>query len=328
MVQKKHSRYRCFDRRQLRLQSLNCRHHDLRIDSILSLKPVDNIENGLLKTAESVVRARNNKSAVVFMLGAHVLRDGVQEYLIDLMKRGFISCVALNGAGVIHDFEFSLIGATTESVARYIETGEFGLWEETGKINDLIFDGAENGQGLGEVVGQYIEEKRLPFKDSSILAAGWRFGVPITVHVGIGYDIIHQHPNCDGAALGNVSYTDFLIFTKVLERINRGVVANFGSAVMGPEVFLKGLSMVRNVSVNAGKEVGGFTSLVCDLKSLPSNYQQEAKKSNPYYYFRPWKTMLVRTLADGGGSYYIQGRHRETIPALWTAIDRIDKGIV
>jgi len=136
--------------------------------------------------------------------------------------------------------------------------------------------------------------------------------------VGIGYDILHEIPNW--AAYGAASYTDFLRFAKVLESLEGGVVMNFGSAVMAPEIFLKALSMVRNVA----RQICHFTTLVCDLIDLPDNYREEASKDNPYYYFRPWKTMLVRTVADGGESFYVKGRHSETIPALWTAINEFD----
>jgi hypothetical protein len=151
------------------------------------------------------------------------------------------------------------------------------------------------------------------------LAAAYEMGVPVTVHVSIGQDIIHQHANCDGAALGQVSYTDFLIYTEQLKNLSQGVVMNFGSAVMAPEVYLKSLSMVRNTARQEGCEIRGFTTLVCDLHHLPDNYRHEAPKSDPAYYFRPWKTMLVRTVADGGESFYVSGRHGRTIPELWTA---------
>jgi len=178
--------------------------------------------------------------------------------------------------------------------------------------------------GLGEAVGRVIEEERFPHSDISVFAAGYRLGIPMTVHTGIGYDIVHEFPNCDGAAYGAASYTDFLRFAKILQLLEGGVVMNFGSAVMAPEIFLKALSMVRNVARQEGRQICHFTTLVCDLADLPDNYREEASKDNPYYYFRPWKTMLVRTVADGGESFYVKGRHAETIPALWTAINELD----
>ena len=137
---------------------------------------------------------------------------------------------------------------------------------------------------------------------------------------GIGYDIVFEHPNCDGAAWGAASYRDFLRFAAVLENLSQGVVMNFGSAVMGPEVFLKALAMARNVAHSCGRSIAGFETLVCDIQNLPPETAQEAAKDNPHYYFRPWKTLLVRTLSGGGQSHYVQGHHRETIPQLWAAL--------
>ena len=181
-----------------------------------------------------------------------MIRAGVSRYIIDMMERGLISHLAMNGAGPIHDWELSLIGATTESVARYIQTGEFGLWEETGKMNDAIVAGARDGLGMGETLGRAILHGHFPHKDVSLLAAAVRLNVPATVHVGIGYDIIHEHPNCDGAALGQTSYQDFLIFTQSVAGLEGGVFLSVGSAVMGPEVYLKALSMARNVACRQG----------------------------------------------------------------------------
>jgi hypothetical protein len=237
-----------------------------------------------------------------------------------MMEQGLISCLATNGAGVIHDYELALIGATTESVARYIREGQFGLWKETGRINDIVSRAAQEGMGLGEAVGRAIEHGGLPHGHTSVFAAAYRFGIPATVHVGIGYDIIHEHANCDGAALGATSYRDFLRFTQVLEDLEGGVVMNFGSAVMAPEVFLKALAMVRNVAHQEGRSISNFRTLVCDLRDLPDDYRCEASKETPGYYFRPWKTMLVRTVAEGGRSTYVRGYHAETIPQLWTAL--------
>src|SRR5262249_30041256 len=156
-------------------------------------------------------------------------------------------------------------------------------------------------------------------KDLSVLAAGVRLGVPVTVHVGIGYDILHEHPNCDGAALGETSYQDFLVFTEAVTRLEDGVMLNFGSAVMGPEGYLKALAMARNVAHQDGGHIRHFTTAVFDLVALEGDIHQQAPKSDPRYYYRPWKTILVRTVADGGESFYIQGDHRATVPALYHA---------
>jgi hypothetical protein len=149
-----------------------------------------------------------------------------------------------------------------------------------------------------------------------VLAAAVRLNVPVTVHVGIGYDILHEHPNCDGAALGAASYRDFLVFAEGVTRLEGGVLLNFGSAVMGPEVYLKALAMARNVAHQEGRAVRHFTTAVFDLIPLDGDTRRQAPKSDPRYYYRPWKTILVRTVADGGESFYVQGDHRVTVPHL------------
>ncbi len=309
-----------FERSRLAVKPLSERRHDLDWSCLLPLEPYPSVAPEFSTLASRIVAARSRGSSIVLMMGAHVIRSGVQRYLIDLMEKGYLSCIALNGAGVIHDYELALIGATTESVAKYVQDGSFGLWEETGRINDIISTGAEEQLGLGEAVGRAIEEGRFAYRDKSILATGYRLGIPVTVHVGIGYDILHEHPNCDGAAIGATSYRDFLRFAGVLDGLEGGVLMNFGSAVMAPEVFLKALAMVRNVARQEDRHISHFTTLVCDLMNLPDTYRNEASREDSRYYYRPWKTMLVRTIADGGESYYVQGRHASTIPQLWTAI--------
>lgn len=313
--------YPAFDRSRLRIQPLAQRRHDLDLSVVLPLDAAlpEFAHPALPVLGRRLVEARERKAARILLMGAHVLRAGVSRFLIDLMERGLLTHVAMNGAGPIHDWEFALIGATTESVARYIQTGEFGLWRETGQMNDVIRDGARAGLGLGEALGRAILNGPFPHKDLSVLAAGARLGVPVTVHVGVGYDILHEHPNCDGAALGQTSYQDFLVFTQAVTRLEGGVVLNFGSAVMGPEVYLKALAMVRNVARQEGREIRHFTTGVFDLVPLDGDTRQQAPKTDPRYYYRPWKTILVRTVADGGESFYIQGDHAVTLPHLHRA---------
>lgn len=322
-----------FNRKNLEIKSLAHRRHDLDISVVsrlVSLKgphKVSLMDKSIGVVAKRLIQAKKNHAAIIFMMGAHVLRAGVQNFLIDLMRRGYISCIAMNGAGIIHDFEFALIGATTESVSMYISAGQFGLWKETARLNDIINRAYRRNKkiGMGEAIGGFIENSGFAHKSISVLAAAYRLGIPATVHVGIGYDIIHEHPNCDGASTGALSYNDFLKFASVVCNLESGVIMNFGSAIMAPEVFLKALSMARNVAHQEGKEIRHFTSVVCDLYDLPKDLSREPPKDNPYYYFRPWKTMLVRTVADGGVSFYIKGEHRQTIPALWGAIRQAAK---
>ncbi len=319
-----------FNRSRLVLKSLSDRKHDLNLSHISPLKAsnVSNINKEIYQAAQRMILAKNKDSSIILMIGAHVLRSGVQNYIIDLMKRGYISCLAMNGAGIIHDFEFAMIGATTESVAFYIKEGQFGLWKETGFINDIINQAfmEDNRIGLGEAIGRAITKGDFPHKDISLLAASYKLKIPVTVHVGIGYDIIHEHPNCNGAATGALSYNDFLKFTSVVENLENGVVMNFGSAVMGPEVFLKALSMARNVSQQKGTVINHFTALVFDLYNLPEKQREGFSPKKPSYYFRPFKTMLVRAVAEGGESHYVMGNHKYTIPALWTAINQKENG--
>lgn len=315
------SNRKLFDRTKLRIRPLVERSHDLDQSAFKSLKPVEVKNESIKAVASRMAAARKQGAASIMMLGGHVIRAGVQRYIIDMVKRGLINCVSTNGSGVIHDFEFSLIGATTESVARYIKDGRFGLWHETGRINDIINDAYKEGRmGYGAAVGMAISKGRFPHKDISIAAACLEHGVPLTVHIGIGYDIIHEHPNFDGAAAGAMSYHDFLLYAGAVSGLEGGVVMNFGSAVMAPEVYLKALSMARNAALQEGGEIRHFTTLVCDLHDLPEDFGSEPPKNSPAYYFRPWKTMLVRTVADGGESFYVRGPHSHTIPELWSAL--------
>lgn len=317
-----------FDRTKLDIKPLIERKHDLNLSTIIPLDATitSNKHNVILEVAKRIVMAKGRHSAVILMIGAHVVRSGVQNYLIDLMRRGYISCIAMNGGAMIHDFEFALIGATTESVARYIKEGQFGLWKETAQLNDIINKAYSRSKiiGMGEAIGQYLEDNDTPYKSISILATAYRLNIPVTIHVGIGYDIIHEHPNCDGAATGALSYNDFLKFVSLVQRLENGVIMNFGSAVMAPEIFLKALSMARNVAHQQGKEIRHFSALVCDLVNLPKNIREEPSHNEAPYYFRPWKTMLIRSVCDGGESFYIRGKHAETIPSLWEGINKFE----
>jgi hypothetical protein len=309
--------YPTFDRARLKLRPLADRRHELSLDHLLPLDaPPPRDDPRLDVIAERIAVARQSGRPVILMMGAHVIKSGVSRQVIDLIERGLITHVAMNGAGPIHDFELALIGATTESVARYISEGQFGLWQETGRINDLVRQGLAEEMGIGEALGRAIAEGDFPHRDISILAAGYRARVPVTVHIGIGYDIIHEHPNCDGAALGAASYTDFLVFTRAVEELEGGVLLCFGSAVMGPEVYLKALAMARNVARQEGRTIARFTTAVFDLLDMPEDYHTEASRDDPRYYYRPFKTILVRTVRDGGESFYVQGDHRTTLPGL------------
>jgi hypothetical protein len=316
------SKYKFFDRSRLQIKPLGERVNDLEIGHWLGLTdetpPFEHPD--LPQVAQRINRAKETGAARILCMGAHVLRSGVNRHLIDLMERGHITHIAVNGAAAIHDYELARIGATTESVARYVRSGEFGLWRETGELNEWIIEAAREGYGLGENVGRRISESNYPYRDWSVFAAAYRFNVPVTVHVGIGYDILHEHPNCDGAAVGASSYRDFLIFARAIENLEGGVFLNFGSAIMGPEVYLKALAMARNVAHQQGQTIAKFTTAVFDVAPIHGDFRSELPKSDPGYYFRPHKTILVRTVKDGGESFYFCGNHRATLPALWRAL--------
>lgn len=310
-----------FDRSRLKIRPLAERVHDLRHDSLLPLEadiaPLGAEEMDIIETlGKRMERARRRGAAILMLMGAHVIRAGAARQLIDLMERGLLTHIGMNGAGPIHDYELAKIGATCESVAKYISTGEFGLWHETGAMNDIVKKGVAQGMGLGESLGQAILAGEYPHKDTSVLAAGARLQVPVTSHIGIGYDILHEHPNFDSEAFGLASYRDFLTVCDTVDRLEGGVFLCFGTAVMGPEVYLKALSMARNVAHQEGRKIANFTTAAFDLISIRGDMAKEAPKSDPQYYYRPWKTILVRTVADGGESFYVCGDHRQTVQLL------------
>ncbi len=319
--------YPKFDRTKIILRPLAERVSDLNVSIVNELdnKPADFTHPAINPIASAMAEAKQRNSTVLMMYGGHVIRTGNAGYMIRLMKAGLVTHFATNGAGSIHDFELALTGGTSESVAKYISEGQFGLWKETGMINDIVREGLKDGLGWGEALGRYIWENNLPYRETSVLAQGYHNRVPCTVHAGIGSDIINEHPNCDGAALGEASYTDFLVYTQSITKLEGGVFLNFGSAVAGPEVYLKALAMARNVAHQEGRRITDFSTAVFDLQPLEGDTSKEPSKSNPHYYFRPWKTILARTVADGGRSYYISGSHDKTLPALVSRVIELDK---
>lgn len=310
--------YPIFDRSQLQLRPLAERVHDFTRSEMLN--PGDALpalhSAALDAFVERVLAAHRRGKPLILMHGGHVVKQGLGRLVIDLMERGIVQHVAMNGSGPIHEYELALIGATTENVARYITEGQFGLWQETGRLNDVAAEAARTGMGLGEAFGRFIAESGLRYSADSILAAGWRLRVPVTVHVGIGQDIIHEHPNCDGAAYGAASYTDFLVFTQSLAQLQGGALLAVSSHVMAPEVFLKSLAMVRNVARQRGEQINRFATAVFDLPDLGPDPSVEAARDSAEYFFRPYKTLLVRTVADGGESFYVRGQYRDTFAAF------------
>jgi len=274
--------------------------------------PFDNPE--LSEIAERIVAARRAGRPVIWSIGAHVVKRGLAPVLIDLMERGVITHLASNGAATIHDFEIALLGHTSEDVAASLADGSFGMAEETGALmNGAIRAGARDGLGVGEALGRLLDDSdRFPFRDCSLLHAAYRLRIPYTVHVALGTDIIHQHPACDFAALGWASGQDFRIYVTSVSQLEGGVFCNFGSAVIGPEVFLKALSIVRNL----GHTVRAFTTANFDLVPLAGDYRRPIGDGEVEYYYRPRKNIVNRPVALGGRGYHIAGDHRATIPNL------------
>ncbi len=246
---------------------------------------------------EKMINAYKNKSQIILMMGAHVIKVGMSLLIIDLMRKGVIKHIAMNGAGPIHDFELALIGETSEYVEQTIEDGTFGMIEETGSmLNEAIKEGAKNNYGMGYAIGKKINDLNLPNKEYSILYNAYKLNIPVTVHVAIGTDIIHQHPSCDGSAIGETSYKDFKIFTESVSKLEGGVILNVGCAVVLPEVFLKVLTIARNL----GYKVENITAANFDMID----------------HYRPRENVVQRPTSLGGKGFIIIEKHEKTIPTL------------
>ena len=311
------------NRNQLTVLPLSERRHKMTVADIYSLDA--EIPPGANPTlsvvADRIAKAHREGKQVIWMMGAHVMRRGNSRFIIDLMERRILTHIATNGACAIHDFELAHIGATLEDVEDYIWDGKFGNWEETGRyLNESIVRAYQDKIGFGEAVGRLIQEGEMdiafPHRDVSMFAAAYRLGVPFTVHKGIGYDIIDQHPAADYAAMGWATGEDFLRFAHSVSQLEGGVFLNLGSAVMGPEVYLKSLSMARNIATQRREEIRHFTTANFDLIDFP-DFQDEGSPTDAHYYHRPKKTILIRTVKDGGEGYHISGDFSVTVPQLY-----------
>ena len=249
-------------------------------------------------------RAKALKKPIIWAMGAHVIKAGLSPVLIDLMKDGWVDGLALNGAGIIHDFEIAYAGRTSEDVGAQIQTGRFGMAAETDDLlNRAITEGAAQGLGLGEAVGKMIAGSRFPHKKWSLLGTAYKLGLPVTVHVAIGTDVIHMHPKADGAAIGATSLRDFYLLCGLVRELNGGgVFLNIGSAVVLPEVFLKAVSLVRN----RGGRLDGFSTAVFDFLKQ----------------YRPAENVARRPLGKKGKGFYFVGPHEILIPLLAAALKR------
>ncbi len=249
----------------------------------------------------AIAAARRGDAGVVWGIGAHVVKNGLVPVLIDLAERGYVSAIATNGAGIIHDFEIALGGQTSEDVGDGLGTGRFGMAEETGTLlNEAIRRGVSEGLGIGQAVGKFLTESRPPHAAMSLAAAAWRLHIPLTVHVAIGTDIIHMHPAASGAALGEGSLRDFRFFVSAVARLTRGVYLNCGSAVILPEVFLKAVALSRN----QGRSLDGLTTVNIDFTRM----------------YRPETNVVARPVAGIGRGYSLIGHHEILIPLLAAAL--------
>jgi len=251
---------------------------------------------------DAVVMAYRKKKAVIFMAGAHVIKCGLNPVVIELMKKKIITCICLNGAGIIHDFEIAFQGKTSEDVGENLKTGRFGMGKEPAEfINNAVKEGVGEGLGLGGAVASKISAAKLRYKNLSLLYNAYKYKVPVCVFVAIGTDIIHQHSSFDPALTGEGSLRDFHQLIEEVCRLNNGgVVLNFGSVVILPEVFLKALNLARNL----GNEVKNFTTANFDM----------------IYHYRPWQNVVLRPVMSGGKGYYIIGHHEIMLPLLAQAI--------
>jgi hypothetical protein len=256
----------------------------------------------LRRVVQAIVGARRNGGGVVWGIGAHVIKTGVSPVLIDLMARGYVSALAMNGAGLIHDFEVALAGATSEDVDEALGPGRFGVAEETGTLlNEAIARAHQTGEGLGQGVARFLATRKPPHAANSLLVAAHRLEVPVTVHVAIGTDIIHMHPSASGAAIGETSLRDFRYLTASVSRLTGGVYLNCGSAVVLPEVFLKAVALARN----AGASLAGLTTVNIDFLRM----------------YRPQTNVVTRPVAGTGGTgIALVGHHEVLIPLLAAAV--------
>ena len=255
--------------------------------------------NDLHAVVDATVSAVRNRRPVILMMGAHVIKCGLNPVIIELLKRGIVNALALNGAGAIHDFELALIGETSEDVQRGLDDGSFGMIDETGRLmNAALAAGVKQGIGAGRALGEAVVQGPFRRKELSLLHHGVTSNIPVTIHIAIGTDILHQPPTTDGAVLGEATYLDFQKFASVVAQLEGGVILNIGSAVILPEVFLKALTIARNL----GHTVDHFTTANFDMQR----------------HYRPTENVVKRPTNKGGHGYYLIGHHELLIP-LWAA---------
>jgi hypothetical protein len=257
--------------------------------------------NDLKNIITAISKAAMDKKKICFGMGGHVIKVGLNPVLIDLMRRKAITMIAMNGAGIIHDLEIAMAGKTSEDVSASLDQGQFGMAKETSEFLNIAIDNAgKESKGLGRAVGELINKENLPFKEKSLLAQGDVLNIPVTVHVAIGTDIIHMHPGFDAAACGQASHHDFKIFASNIADLEQGVFINAGSAVILPEIFLKALTLVRNLSYSPSN----FTTVNLDF----------------IRHYRPMTNVVNRPTQSGGKGYSLIGHHEILIPLIAAGI--------
>lgn len=250
---------------------------------------------------DSIILAVKSQKMIILAMGAHPIKVGLNPIIIDLMERGIISGLAMNGAGIIHDAELAMVGHTSEDVDARIIDGRFGMAEETGRfLNEAIIEGAEKETGLGSAIGAMLVKEKFSLNRLSLLARAFELDIPVTVHVAIGTDTIHFHPKADGSSIGKTSHVDFRIFADLVSKMEGGVFINLGSAVIMPEVFLKALTLVRNI----GYHVKGFTTVNMDFIKG----------------YRPVTNIVHRPTLGGGKGYSLIGHHEIMFPLLAASV--------
>ncbi len=263
------------------------------------------------KVVAAIAAAAHKKKGVVLMLGGHIVKTGLAPVLIDLMRRGVITHLAMNGSAAIHDYEMARFGGTSEDVAAGLRDGSFGMAEETGRgLNEAFVQGMAEGRGMGESVARAIAaDASAENPELSVILNAWRLDIPVTVHAALGAEIIHQHPAANGAAIGDTSHRDFRRLAASLERLDQGGVAlNCGSAVIMPEVFLKALTIARNLNEGAPRD---FTTVDLDMQR----------------HYRPRVNVVQRPTIDSGKGYEITGHHEIMVPLLcWAVAEAMDAG--
>jgi len=354
--------YKQLDRSQLLVRPLHERHNKVLIerDAVHLDAPLNSLppesQRVLQETVERIRTARDAGRAVVLAFGAHTIKNGLGPVLIRLIESGWVTHLATNGAGIIHDWEFAFQGKSSEDVRRYVNEGQFGIWDETGfNINLALTIGACAGMGYGEAVGALIENESLiipatdeltgsaaaldlaesirrlnlkpgkrvvphPYKRFSVQAAAYRHGVPFTGHPQFGHDIIYTHPASCGAAIGRTAERDFLRFAHSISQIDGGVYLSIGSAVMSPMIFEKSLSMSNNVSIQqTGKPIRDHFIVVVDLAASTWDWQHDGEPptDNAAYYLRYCKTFARM----GGTMRYAHANNRDFLPALWHGLE-------